>query len=85
MAFLALITRWWCFAWVRAGFPLAVRISFTVGNAVRFLSNELIQIEYLRDVLILTSTDEYPATIWEILFRWYQDFNRISSCQIRCL
>ena len=39
---------------------MVARIFFTMGNAVRFFSNELLQIENLRGVVIETSTDEYP-------------------------
>ena len=46
----SLITQWLCFVWVRAEFPLAVRILFTVR--IRFFSNELLQIEHLTGVLI---------------------------------
>ena len=53
--------------------------------ALCFFGNELFQIEHLRDVLIQISTDEYPWTIVEILFRWYQDVNGMWSYQIRCL
>ena len=44
----------------RAGFSLAVGIFFTRVNAHCFFGNELLQIELLRSVLILTPADEQP-------------------------
>ena len=48
---------------------LAVRIFFTKVRALCFFGNELLQIEYIRGVLIETSTDECPSTIWAIIFQ----------------
>ena len=62
---LSLITRWSCFVWVRAGFLLAVRGFFTVGDAVRFFSNELLPIEYLRSI----DSDHYLMSTQEQFWR----------------
>ena len=62
----------------RAQHSLAVRIFFTSGQCALLLQQRIV-VEYLRSVLFLTSADEYPRTFGEILFRRYQDRNRLRS------
>ena len=58
------------------GPPLAVRIFFIDGTALCFFGNGLLQIEYLRSVLIQTSADgDTHEQCWIFFCDGRQDFN----------
>ena len=61
----------------------AVPIFFKRMNTVRFCSNELLQIEYLKAcwfIPLLMSAQEKSWIFWR-----YQDFYRMQPCPMRCL